>query len=432
MLNRRNFLAFLAFGASATALSACSNSSSSGSAPVESLAADTTAELTLAYWDKNQTPTIEENIASFKEKFPNVTITTNLSGYDDYWKKVRTQAEGANLPDVLWMNGPNIQLYAENDMLEPLDGVTELGISWDDYPKALVDLYTVGGKHYGIPKDFDTIGVFYNKKIFAAAGVEPPTEGWTWDDFHAKAKAISDWGKDKGIWGCATSINGDGQGTYYNTIHQAGGYVIKDGKSGFDDPKSIEGLKCWAEWVADGSVAPPKVVSDTKPNEMFAAEKSAMYWSGDWYCAECVKVFEGREEDIDVVGLPQKEQQATIIHGLGWAVSQHSKNKAAAIALAAHLASKTSQEVEAKNGTAIPAFNGTQDPWVKSFPKWNCQMFVDAAATYAVPYPVSKNTSAWANAEGDYVIPVFAGEKDVEATAKELAAFMNDALSKEG
>ncbi|WP_446909783.1 extracellular solute-binding protein, partial [Klebsiella pneumoniae] len=84
-------------------------------------------------------------------------------------------------------------------------------------PEALVKLYTYDGKHYGVPKDFDTIGVFYNKKIFKDAGVELPTADWTWDDFHDKAKKISDWGKSKGIYGCATTINGDGQGTYYNT-----------------------------------------------------------------------------------------------------------------------------------------------------------------------------------------------------------------------
>ncbi|MDO5721291.1 MAG: sugar ABC transporter substrate-binding protein [Actinomycetaceae bacterium] len=432
MLNRRNFLAVLAFGTTSAALAACSKDSgtSAGAGSAETLSPDTKAELTLAYWDKNQSPTIEANLASFKEKYPNITVTTNLSGYADYWKKLRTQAEGKNLPDVLWMNGPNIQLYAGNDMLEPLDVVTDMGIKWEDYPKALVDLYTFDGKHYGIPKDFDTVGVFYNKKIFADAGVEPPQSGWTWEDFHEKAKAISDWGKDKGIWGAACPVASN-QSTYYNTIYQAGGYVIKDGKSGYDDPKTIEGLKCWVDWIADGSVAPPDVVADVKPNNMFTGEKSAMFWSGDWIAAEIAEAFKGREEDIEVIELPKKEKQATIIHGLGWAVSQHSTNKAAAKALAAHMACKESQEVEAANGTAIPAFNGTQDPWLATYPKWNCKVFIDGADQYAVPYPVSKNTEAWASTEGDYVIPAFSGTKPVEEAAKELAAAMNEALAKE-
>ena len=430
ILNRRMFLSGSATAAVALTLAACSggNDKSAGSASDTELSKDASAELTLAYWDKNQTPTVEANIKSFTEMYPNIKVTTNLTTFKDYWTKLRTQAEGNTMPDVLWMNGPNIQLYASNDMLLSIE---DSSVEWDSYPKSLVELYTYDSKHYGVPKDFDTIAVFYNKKIFAAAGVEEPEAGWTWDDFHTKAKAISDWGKDQGIWGCATTINGDGQGTYYNTMLQAGGFVIKDGKSGFDDPKSIEGLKCWAEWVADGSVAPPAVVTDTKPTDMFSNGKSAMFWAGDWSCPEFAEAFADSLSDVGVIDLPAKEKQATVIHGLAWAASAQTKNPAAALALVKHMSSKESQEVEAQNGTAIPAYTGTQQPWIDTYPEWDVKVFVDAAETYAVPYPVSKNTDVWANAEAEYVNPAFAGDKDVTEAAKELAAFMNNALAEE-
>lgn len=430
-LNRRHFLTGSAMVAVAATLAACGGGSTSGGGGGGGddvmISADTEAELTVAYWDKNQSPTVEANIASFMEMYPKIKVTTNLTVYKDYWTKLRTQAEGNTMPDVLWMNGPNIQLYASNGMLAPVDG----DVPWDKYPAALVDLYTYDGTHYGIPKDYDTIGVFFNKKIFEAAGVELPKAGWTWEDFHAKAKAISDWGKSQGIWGCATTVNGDGQGTYYNTMLQAGGFIIKDGKSGFDDPKSIEGLKCWAEWIADGSVAPPTVVTDTKPLDMFNNGKSAMYWAGDWTCPEIVESFSGEVTDVDVIDLPSKEKQATVIHGLAWVTSSQSKNMAAAKALAIHLASEASQLVEGKNGTAIPAYTGTQQPWIEAYPDWNCQIFVDAAENYSVAYPVSKNTSVWADKEADYLNPAFAGETDVTTAATELAAFMNEALAEE-
>ena len=432
-MNRRRFFAGLASLALVTVLGACSTGggTASESSGGETLAADTTAELTLAYWDKNQTPTVEANIKAFNEKYPNIKVTTNLTAFKDYWKKLRTQAEGNTLPDVLWMNGPNIQLYASNGMLKSLDDVTSMGISWEDYPKALVDLYTWDGTHYGIPKDFDTIAVFYNKKIFADAGVETPKAGWTWDDFHAAARAISEWGKSEGIWGSATTINGDGQNTYYNTMLQAGGYIIQDGKSGFGDSKSIEGLQLWADMVADGSEAPPNVVTDTKPIDLFTSGKAAMMWVGDWVTPQIAEAFKDRMSDVDVVELPKKAKQATVIHGLSWAVSKDTKNEAAAKALAAYMGSKAAQETEAANGTAIPAFNGTQDPWVKAYSEWNVQTYIDAAANYAVPYPVSKNTDAWSNIEVDFLNPAFAGDKPVAEQAKELAAAMNAALAKE-
>lgn len=431
-LTRRSVLTGTLATSIALALAACSDDGGGDAGTSATIAPDTKAELTLAYWDKSQTPTIDANIKSFNETYPNITVTTNLTAYADYWKKLRTQAEGRTLPDVMWMNGPNIQLYAGNDMLEPLDDVTAAGIAWSDYPTSLVDLYTYQGVHYAIPKDYDTIGVFYNKTLFASAGAALPTEDWTWEDFHTAARTISAWGKDQGIWGCATTVNGDGQGTYYNTIAQAGGYVIKDGRSGFDDPASVKGLQCWADWIADGSVAPPAVVADTKPESMFTSGKSAMLWAGDWQCAPIAEAFAGRLEEVDVAPLPQGEKRGSIIHGLGWAVARTSGNKAAAKALAAHMASRASQETEARNGTAIPAFNGTQAPWLETYSSWSCRIFTEAASTYAVTYPVSKNTSAWADHEGDYLTPAFAGQTTVTDAASQLATFMNGELAKEG
>ena len=174
-----------------------------------------------------------------------------------------------------------------------------------------------------------------------------------------------------------------------------------------------------------------KVITDTKHSQMFKSGKSAMYWSGDWTASELAEEFKGHENDYDVIVLPKKDRKATVIHGLGWVVSARSANQAAALALVAHMGSKQAQETEARNGTAIPAFHGTQDPWVKAFPQWNCRMFVDAATTYAVTYPVSRNTSVWADKEADYVNPAFSGEMPVPETARKLATFMNDALAKE-
>lgn len=54
-----------------------------------------------------------------------------------------------------------------------------------------LNFYNVDGKQYAIPKDFDTIGVWYNKKIFDEAGVPYPTDDWTWDDMADIAKQLT-------------------------------------------------------------------------------------------------------------------------------------------------------------------------------------------------------------------------------------------------
>lgn len=133
-MKRRTFLAAASVLGIAPALSACSSQTSQGSA--ESLSKDTEAELTLFYWDKAQKPTIEANIAAFNKEYPKIKVTPSVAVYKDYWTKLRTQAEGDQLPDVFWMNGPNFQLYAGNGMLAELDDLQD--VAWDKYPKALV------------------------------------------------------------------------------------------------------------------------------------------------------------------------------------------------------------------------------------------------------------------------------------------------------
>ena len=96
-LTRRSVLTGTLATSIALALAACSDDGGNADTSA-TIAPDTKAELTLAYWDKSQTPTIDANIKSFNETYPNITVTTNLTAYADYWKKLRTQAEGRTLP----------------------------------------------------------------------------------------------------------------------------------------------------------------------------------------------------------------------------------------------------------------------------------------------------------------------------------------------
>jgi multiple sugar transport system substrate-binding protein len=52
-----------------------------------------------------------------------------------------------------------------------------------------------GGKVIGFPALIDNLSVIYNKKLFAAAGVPAPSPNWTWDQFRAVAKKLTDPGQ---------------------------------------------------------------------------------------------------------------------------------------------------------------------------------------------------------------------------------------------
>ncbi|WP_431280266.1 ABC transporter substrate-binding protein [Leifsonia poae] len=364
-------------------------------------------------------------IKDFNKEYPKIKVTEQITPYQNFFTKLQTQGSSKTLPDVFWMNGPNFQLYASNGMLEPVSSAVDPA----NYPASLNELYSYDGKQYGAPKDFDTIGVYYNKALFDKAGVAYPTDGWTWDEFHQKAKAISDRLKGDGVFGVASGLAG-GQEVYYNTVLQAGGSIIsKDGKkSGFDDPKSIAGLQFVRDLVADGSSPTPSQLSDTPQDQWFINSKSAMFWSGTWSNAELLK--SPIKDSIALAPLPKGERNATVIHGLANVVAKDSKNKPAAVAFQNYLAGKKAAQIQAKLGAANPAFNDTQQAFVKTAP-WDLNIFLTEAKDSSFPYPISKNTAAWNKFESDLLPDAFDGKRPVADVAKELADKMNAALAKE-
>lgn len=411
--------ALAAATAAVVSLTACSSSTAGG----ESAGGDVT--LSYAIWDENQKPAMEEIAAAFEKENPNVTIDIQVTPYKEYFTKLQTAATGGSAADVFWMNGPNFQLYASNGQLAPLD---DAGVDAADYPEGLIDLYTFDGTLYGAPKDFDTVALWYNKALFDAAGVAYPAAGWTWDDFTAAAAALTD--PATGQYGVAASQYG--QENYYNSIAQAGGEVISaDGtESGYGTPEALEGIELWTDLIEAGSSPTAQQMTDTNPEDLFLSGKVAMFQNGSW-----AAIAYGENADIsdqvDVAPLPEGPTgNQSVIHGVGNVANAKSPHLAEAKAFAAFASGEQAAKIQAETGTVIPAFNDTQQAWVDAQPQFDLQVYIDALDT-AVPYPVSKNTSAWTSIESEVLSQVWSGAVTPEAGLKDLAEQMQAALDAE-
>jgi multiple sugar transport system substrate-binding protein len=380
--------------------------------------------VTLSYgvWDVNQVPAMQQLAAEFTRLHPDIKVDVQMTPYTDYWTKMRAAVSGGAAPDVFWMNGPNFQLYADNKVLLPLEGA-DMSV----YPEPLAKLYTFEDKVYGLPKDMDTVGVWYNKELFDAAGVTYPKEGWTWDDFKAAAAKLTD--AEKGVYAIGAGL-GSAQEYYYNTIFQAGGQVISaDGKtSGYDQPATIEGLKFWTDLIKNKQSPDLKTMTDNQPLQLFESGKLAMYWGGSWNVAEMGKN-DYTKSRVDVGPLPMGVKKATVIHGVANVVSAKSEHPDQAKELVKYLGSKEAAAILGRTGP-IPAYEGTQDAWAQANKKFQVKTLLDAVS-YAVPYPVSRNTAAWNEAETKYLTPAYAGQTDISTAARELAAEMNKLLAAE-
>jgi multiple sugar transport system substrate-binding protein len=344
--------------------------------------------LTYAIWDNNQLPAHEQIVEAFKAEHPDIQVNIEVVPWESYWEKIQTAAAGGELYDVFWMNGPNFPVYASKGVLTDLkDLIAKDSIDTSVYPQAMLDLYTLNGDVYGLPKDFDTIGLYYNKDMFDAAGVAYPNADWTWDDFSKAATALT---KD-GNWGFASTL--EDQPGYWNWIYANDGQIIaEDGsKVLLDSPADCDTMKFLYGFVERGESPDGATLSSIDPStQLFPGGRVAMITSGSWMA----RTYADAEPNIGVAPIPMGKKHATIIHGLSNVMWSGTEHPAEAWEFLKFLGSETAATILAQSGTVIPAYQGMQQAWVEAIPEMDLQVFIDAI-DYAVPYPTAAKGMEW-------------------------------------
>jgi multiple sugar transport system substrate-binding protein len=344
--------------------------------------------LTYAIWDNNQLPAHEQIVEAFQAEHPDIQVKIEVVPWESYWEKIQTAAAGGELYDVFWMNGPNFPVYASKGVLTDLkDLIAKDSLDTSVYPQAMLDLYTLDGDVYGLPKDFDTIGLYYNKDMFDAAGVEYPNADWTWDDFSKAAAALT---KD-GNWGFASTL--EDQPGYWNWIYANDGQVIaEDGsKVLLDSPADCDTMKFLYGFVERGESPDGATLSSIDPStQLFPGGRVAMITSGSWMA----RTYADAEPNIGVAPIPMGKKHATIIHGLSNVIWSGTQHPAEAWEFLKFLGGETAATILAQSGTVIPAYQGMQQAWVEAIPEMDLQVFIDAI-DYAVPYPTAAKGMEW-------------------------------------
>ena len=397
----------------------------------ESIGSSVEGELSVTIWDEGQRPGLQEIVDDWSAQ-SGVKATIQVVDWNNYWTLLEAGATGGELPDVFWMHSNVAQKYMENDQLLDLTDKIAASdkIDLSNYYEGIVNLYKSDGKQYAVPKDIDTIALWYNKTIFDEMGVAYPDDTWTWKDFADAAKKLT----NDDHWGYAIAP-GNNQEGYYNTIYSYGGYVISDDKkkSGMDDPKTIEAVKLFTDMIADGSCPDLATVSETAPNELLQAGKTAMCISGSWMLAG-YRDNEYTSKNCDVAVLPytnSPDDRVSIYNGLGWAAAANTKNPDAAWSLIEYLGSKEAQLKQAELGVTMSAYMGTSDAWVNSVPAFDLNGHMKMLDAKLVFRPYSRDTTVWEDMMIEKLQDAWTGDKPVDEVCKDIAEEMNADLAEE-
>ena len=389
-------------------------------------------EITFTMWGAPEELTVWQAVVDdFHAANPNITVNVDVSDWDSYWTKLNTLIAGGTPPDVFAMDAPLFLDWQSRGALLNLQPYIDANPGFLDgvYPQTLTAYQTAEG-YYGLPRDFQTIVLFYNKDMFDAAGVDYPTADWTYDDLLTAAKALTlDTNNDGkieqyGFW----SDTWDMELLWSEAIWAYGGDIInaEHTKTLIGEPKAREAWKFIDSLYKEG-VMPTPTAAGEYAGDLFQANMAAMTTIGHWAVPGYVQA----GINFNVAQMPQGPAgRATSVNSAGFVVAKGSKHPDEAFKFIQFALSKAGQTRLAELGFAIPVLKSVaeSDAYLKQPGDLDQRVFLDSVA-FAHMKPVFKGYEEWAGVVGDGLIPVFDGEAELEATLDEVVAGADEVLA---
>jgi multiple sugar transport system substrate-binding protein len=273
---RPRVVAVLAAGALALGLAGCGGGSGSSSGA--------TSITVWNGWVDQEGKAFAGLVQAYEKSHPDVKVNVLQVNQDYALQKVSTAVRGGSPPDISYLYGswaPNIATVPS--LVDLTSTVKKPSVKWDDFYPGERKVATVGSKVVGIPALVDNLAIVYNKKLFAQAGVSPPSADWTWDDFRAAAKKLTDPTTKQFGWSMPANDSEDTVWHWEAMLWEAGGQILNadNTKAAFDSPQGLQAMTM----LKDMAVTDKSVYLDTtnlKYADLFNAGKIAMLITGPW------------------------------------------------------------------------------------------------------------------------------------------------------
>lgn len=373
---------------------------------------------TLTYWASNQGPNIEADkkiltpeLKKF-EKETGIKVKLEVVPWADLLNRILAATTSGQGPDVLNIgNTWSASLQATGALL-PWDDENFEAIGGRDrfLESAVASAGKEGEPPAAIPLYSLSYALYYNKKMFADAGITaPPT---TWDELVASGKKLSKDGK----W----ALGAEGS-NLSNNIHQTfvlgqqhgADFFDEQGKADFTSDGAVAAVKQYVDFMAKDKIIAPGNAEYAQNQSLtdFAKGRTAMVL---WQAAATTFAAQGmKPEEWGVAPVPvpagtpgQGKQTNSMVAGINMAVFKNTKNIDGAKKFVKFMTSDEEQKILCKTYGSIPPVKAAQsDP---AFAAPELKVLRDTLATSAAPLPQVPNESQFETAVGTAVKELFA------------------------
>ena len=223
---------------------------------------------------------IQGLLKEYHQQHPEIDFQVSVLPSVGFLAKLNTLATAGEFPDIVEVTTAMIQNYADPAL--DLTKYTDRNEYLSRYLPAYQPFIVSGDKVIGVQIEATANGLFYNKNLFAKAGVTVPqneNEIWTWDQFKQAVQQVMKLPECRmGVaYDCTVQ-------RWSNLIYQANGrWVSSDGKTFLPDAHAAEdALNFFRGLVAAKLIPTSSWPGKTDGGMLFKTGVAAMLWSGNW------------------------------------------------------------------------------------------------------------------------------------------------------
>lgn len=334
-------------------------------------------EITYWMWDQRQAPVYQQCADAFAAENPGVTVKIVQEGWDNYWTTLTTGLLSGEAPDVFVNHVSRYPEFVANGVMTDLTPLIAAdGVDMSGFLPGLAETWNRDGAQYGMPKDWDTVAIVYNKAKLAEAGLTEadlknltwnPQDGGSYEKLIARltVDATGKRGDEAGFdpkavetYGLVLNPISDFGQTEWSYLAASTGWRHLDRPWGttyrYDDPRLAETFA----WLRDlGTVKGFMPTADQQGKlggeTLFVSGKGAMDVQGSWMINWFL---DNAPFDVGFAPIPAgPEGRTSMLNGLADSIWSGSPNQEAAWKWVKFLGSSACQDIVGKSGVVFPA-----------------------------------------------------------------------------
>ncbi len=311
--------------------------------------------VTLSGWQSSpsEKQLLEQVLNTFESQHPNIKVKHEVIN-DQYMDVIKTRLIGDAAPDIFYLDSFEAPLLMKYGVLEPLNSYISKQFELDDFQPSLLKAFQVGNQIYGLPKDFSTLALFYNKKAFKEAGIRKAPK--TWEELRKSSKKLTiDKNRDRRIEQYGLGISPELSRLYFMMTAFGGRLTDQKGNAAFATSSSLKGLQLIIDqYRKDKSSAQPSDVGASDGSAMFGQGKAAMVIEGSWAIPYLKDTFPNLE--FATAEVPTVDgKKGTMAYTVAYVMNKKAKHKDAAWQVMSYLTGKEGMKAWAKEGLVLPA-----------------------------------------------------------------------------